>query len=74
MIHIAFANRIVTAFDIAVIGRKVQRRPATTVGEVRIGASVQQKRSKPVETGFVSRQARGSSHIRNLVYIRSSGQ
>ena len=35
VVHVALADRIVAAFDVAVVGREVQRRPAALVGEVR---------------------------------------
>jgi hypothetical protein len=35
MVHVRLGNRIVAAFDVAVVGGEVQRRPSALVGPVR---------------------------------------
>ena len=42
MIHIRFGYWIITTFDVAVIGRQVQRRPAALIGDVHVGAVLNQ--------------------------------
>ena len=48
MIHVGLADRIIAAFDIAVVGGKIERRPSAFVGEIHIGAMIQQIRSQLV--------------------------
>ena len=42
VIHVRSAHRIVAGFDVAVVGGEVERTPAAVVGEIRIGAVVEQ--------------------------------
>jgi len=43
VIHVRLGDRIVATFDVAVIGRQIERRPAALVGDVRIGALLEQE-------------------------------
>ena len=43
VIHVRLGNRIVAALDVAVVGRQIERRPAALVGDVGIGALLEQE-------------------------------
>src|SRR5882724_6669736 len=42
VVHVRLARGIVAAFDVPVVGRDIERRPAAFVGDVGIGAMVEQ--------------------------------
>jgi hypothetical protein len=62
MVHIRRAHRIVAAFNIAVISRKIQGRPAALIRDVRIRAVIQQIRRQFV-VPVLRRNEQGSPPI-----------
>ncbi len=74
MIHVALADRIIPGFDIAVVGGKIERRPPAFVGEIHIGAVVQQKRSQLVVPILRRHQQRAPAIAGDLVDVRSRRQ
>ncbi len=74
MIHVALADRIIAGFDIAVVGGQIERRPRAFVGEIHIGAVVQQIRSELV-VPILRRDQQGAPAIAgDLVHVRSRRQ
>jgi hypothetical protein len=69
VIHIGPAGRIVAAFDIAVVGCNVQRRPAAQVGDVRVRAVLEQKLAELIVTILRSRQQRRPAELARLIHI-----
>ena len=69
MVHIRRAHRIVAAFNIAVISRKIQGRPAAAIRDVRIRAVIQQIRRQFV-VPVLRRHEQGSPPIMgSLIHI-----
>ena len=56
---------IVAALDVAVVGRQIQRRPPALVGEVDIGAVLDEELRRAGSCGSASRRAAGSSRSRS---------
>src|SRR6516162_2630291 len=48
MIHVALTDRIIAGLDVAVVGGEVTRRPPAMVGEIDIGAVIDQIGSEPI--------------------------
>ena len=48
MIHIALGHRVIAVFDVAIVGRKVQRSPSTFVHEIRIRTMIEKIGTKLV--------------------------
>ena len=73
MIHVRFGYWIITTFDVAVIGRQIQRCPVAFVGEIHIGAVIQKIRSQFV-VAILRRDQQGTPAItRNLVDVCTRG-
>ena len=74
MIHVRLADRIISGFDIAVVRSQIKRRPAALVGEIHVGAVVQQIRSELV-VPVLRRDQQGAPAVsRDLVHVRSGRQ
>ena len=74
MIHVGFADRIISGFNIAVVGGEIERRPPAFVGEIHIGAVLQQKRAELV-VAILRRHQQGAPAVAgNLVDVRSGRQ
>jgi hypothetical protein len=69
MIHVRFGPRIVAGFDIAVVRRQVQWRPATPGGNVHVPAVVDEKLRKLVVSVVGGGQQRGPSEIGSLIHV-----
>ena len=68
------ADGIISGFDIAVIGRQIERRPTAFVGEIHIGAMFHQKRSQLVVPILRGDQQGAPSVARGLVHVRAGGE
>ena len=68
------ADRIIAAFDVAVVGGKIKRRPSAFVGEIHIGAMLQQIRSQLVVSILRRHQQGAPAIVRYLVDVRSRRQ
>ena len=64
VVHVAPADGVVAVLDVAVVGREVQRRPSALVGEVRVGAVLQQIRAELVVAVLCRDQQRTSIRSR----------
>jgi hypothetical protein len=69
VIHVRLGHRIITAFDVAVVGGKVQRRPPALVGEIHIGAPINQHRRQPVMAVVGRRQQRRPAVLGDLIDV-----
>ena len=70
----ALRTGIIAAFDIAVVGGEIERRPSAFVGEIHIGAVLQQIRSQLV-VAILRRDQQGAPAVaRDLVDVRSRRQ
>ena len=74
MIHVALTHRIIPGFDIAIVGGKIERRPPAFVGEIHVGAVVQQIRAELV-VSILRRDQQGTpTVVADLIHIRSRGE
>ena len=71
MIHVGLADRIIAGFDVAIVGREIERRPAALVGEIRIGAVVEQLRGQLVVPVLGRGQQRSPAVVGGLIDIRA---
>ena len=63
------AHRIIAAFDIAVVGGQIERRPAAVVGDVGIGAVIEQIGAQLVVAILGRGQQRGPAVVRSLIDV-----
>ena len=73
MIHVRPADRIVAGFDVAIVGGEIERRPAAFVGEIRIGAVIEQIRGEFVVAVLRRGEQRGPAVVGGLVDIGAGG-
>ena len=69
VIHVALADGIVAVLDVAVVGGQVQRHPAALVGQVRIGAVLEQIRAELVVAVLRRHQQRAPAVAGRLVDV-----
>ena len=74
MIEIAFADRIVAVLDVAVVGGEIERHPAAFVGQVRIGAVIEQIRAELVVPVLRRDEQRGPAVAGRLIDVRAGRQ
>ena len=69
MIQVRFRHRIVAAFDVAIVGREIQGRPAALVGDVGVGAALNQELAQPVVPVVRRGQQRRPAVFGRLVHV-----
>src|ERR1019366_168053 len=69
VIHVGLADRVVAGFYVAIVGGEIERIPAALVGQIRIGAVVEQPRSHFVVAILRCCQERAPAIIRGLIDI-----
>ena len=74
VVHVALADRIVARLDVAVVGGEIERRPAALVGEVRIGAVLEQVRAELVVAVLRRDEQRAPAVAGGLVDVGAGGE
>ena len=69
VVHVRLGHRVVAALDVAVVGREVQRRPAALVGEVHVGAALDQVGAQLVVAVLRRREQRRPAVFGRLVDV-----
>ena len=69
MIHVGLAHGIVAAFDVAVVGGEVERPPAAFVGDVGIGAVIEQIGGQLVVPVLGGGEQRGPAVVGDLIDV-----
>jgi len=68
-VHVTLGDRIIAAFDVAVVGGDVEGRPSAAVGQVRIRAALEQHGCQLVMAVVDRRQQRGPAVVRRQVDV-----
>ena len=69
VVHVRLRHRIVATFDVAVVGRQVQRIPAALVGEIGIGPALEEQRPELIVPVVGRHEQRRPSVVGGLVHV-----